>query len=76
MRLPTLRSNAAATVVPSRDGGVELIVNQQHFQRVVVDGICRAKVSIDIMTADLKAMLVPDPRTRRSDKLQSTAQSD
>jgi len=38
---------------------VELVVDAEHFQTVVLDGICRAKVSIDIMTADFKAMLVP-----------------
>jgi phosphatidylserine/phosphatidylglycerophosphate/cardiolipin synthase-like enzyme len=46
-------------------GDVELVVNEQHFSRIVVDGICRAEVSVDIMTADLKAMLVPDG-TRRA----------
>jgi phosphatidylserine/phosphatidylglycerophosphate/cardiolipin synthase-like enzyme len=40
-------------------GEVELIVDQQHLSRVAIDGILRAQVSIDIATADLKAMLVP-----------------
>src|SRR3954447_5414342 len=47
-------------------GEVELIINEQHFQKVVLQGICKAQVSIDIMTADLKAMLVPDRVTRRA----------
>jgi phosphatidylserine/phosphatidylglycerophosphate/cardiolipin synthase-like enzyme len=38
---------------------MELVCGAEHFQRVVVDGICAAKVSVDIMTADFKAMLVP-----------------
>ena len=40
-------------------GEVELVVDQQHFQRIVRDGILRAKVSLDISTADFKAMLIP-----------------
>ncbi|MGC4031494.1 MAG: phospholipase D family protein [Tepidisphaeraceae bacterium] len=38
---------------------MELIVDEDHFRRIVVEGICAAKVSVDIMTADFKAMLVP-----------------
>jgi phosphatidylserine/phosphatidylglycerophosphate/cardiolipin synthase-like enzyme len=40
-------------------GAVELVNGAQHFTRVVRDGILKAKVSIDIATADFKAMLVP-----------------
>lgn len=47
-------------------GPAELIVDQQHLQRVVVDGMLRAEVSLDIMTADFKAMLVPTPGSRYS----------
>jgi phosphatidylserine/phosphatidylglycerophosphate/cardiolipin synthase-like enzyme len=54
LRLPV----ASARSTPAR-GDVELIAGPAHFHRVVRDGICRAKVSIDIMTADFKAMLVP-----------------
>ena len=42
------------------DGDMELISGVDHFRDVVVDGICAAKVSVDVMTADFKAMLVPD----------------
>jgi len=42
-------------------GKVELLVNAEHLQRVVRQGILQAKVSIDIATADFKAMLIPDP---------------
>lgn len=42
-------------------GECELILNEQHFQAVVLDGMLKARVSLDIATADFKAMLVPDP---------------
>ena len=41
-------------------GSVELVVNAEHLSRVVYDGVLSAKVSIDIATADLKAVLVPE----------------
>jgi phosphatidylserine/phosphatidylglycerophosphate/cardiolipin synthase-like enzyme len=53
LSLPTLASARRTT------GGVELILDAQHHQRVVVDGILRASVSLDIATADFKAMLIP-----------------
>ena len=37
----------------------DLIVDAEHFQRVVLGGIARAEVSVDISTADFKAMLTP-----------------
>jgi phosphatidylserine/phosphatidylglycerophosphate/cardiolipin synthase-like enzyme len=40
-------------------GQVELIANEEHLQRVVIDGMLKASVSLDIATADFKAMLVP-----------------
>jgi phosphatidylserine/phosphatidylglycerophosphate/cardiolipin synthase-like enzyme len=43
-----------------------LISGAEHFQRIVLEGICKAHVSIDIMTADFKAMLVPDGLSRRA----------
>lgn len=43
-------------------GQVQLVVDEQHFRRVVLDGILSARVSLDIMTADFKAMLVPQGR--------------
>ena len=53
---------------PNASGGdvtalvqAELVVKQEHLQRVVIDGMLRAEVSLDIMTADFKAMLVPTP---------------
>ncbi|MGE5609018.1 MAG: phospholipase D family protein [Bacillota bacterium] len=47
-------------------GQVELVANEEHFQKVVLEGMLRAKVSLDIMTADFKAMLVPEEGRRRA----------
>lgn len=58
-----LARKAAAVAVPAAErprGQVELVVDAEHFQRVVLDGILSARVGVDIMTADFKAMLVPD----------------
>ena len=41
-------------------GQVELIIDSQHLYRIVHDGMMKAKVSLDIATADFKAMLVPE----------------
>jgi phosphatidylserine/phosphatidylglycerophosphate/cardiolipin synthase-like enzyme len=49
---PSVKSLAAR-------GEAELVVDGEHFQRIVLEGICTAKVSVDIATADFKAMLVP-----------------
>lgn len=38
---------------------VELVVDGEHFGRVVVNGILKATTSVDIATADFKAMVVP-----------------
>jgi phosphatidylserine/phosphatidylglycerophosphate/cardiolipin synthase-like enzyme len=45
---------------------VELVVDAAHLDRVVRRGIAKASVSLDIMTADFKAMLVPGPRGGRA----------
>lgn len=37
------------------------MVDAEHLRRVVVGGMLKATVSLDIMTADFKAMLVPTP---------------
>ncbi len=46
--------------LPARSGLAELLIDAEHFGRIVRDGILRATASVDIMTADFKAMLVPD----------------
>ena len=58
--------------MPTRtsSGETELVVDGAHFQRIVVEGICTAKVSVDIATADFKAMLVPaGGRGRRAESI-------
>jgi phosphatidylserine/phosphatidylglycerophosphate/cardiolipin synthase-like enzyme len=46
-------------------GSAELLADAEHFERIVRQGILRATTSIDILTADFKAMLVPDAGTGR-----------
>lgn len=43
---------------------VELVLNADHFTKIVKEGIAQAQVSIDLMTADFKAMLIPTGRGR------------
>lgn len=45
---------------------VDLVIDQDHLRRVVIEGILAACVSVDIATADFKAMLVPGGRGRQS----------
>jgi phosphatidylserine/phosphatidylglycerophosphate/cardiolipin synthase-like enzyme len=47
-------------------GEAELVVGSGHFRRIVREGILNARVSVDVMTADFKAMLVPEPGKRRA----------
>jgi phosphatidylserine/phosphatidylglycerophosphate/cardiolipin synthase-like enzyme len=55
---------------PAAAGNAELVVDAQHFQRIVREGICAAAVSVDISTADFKAMLVPrNDNSRRADSI-------
>ena len=49
---------------PPRRGEAELVVDGEHFTRIVRDGILKAQVSVDILTADFKAMLVPSAGKR------------
>lgn len=57
----TKRLPLPVTQRPASVGAAQLVADAEHFQRIVRDGILRAKTSIDIMTADFKAMLVPEP---------------
>jgi phosphatidylserine/phosphatidylglycerophosphate/cardiolipin synthase-like enzyme len=62
-------TNPSAPATPPT-GQVEFVIDAQHFQRIVLGGICTAKVSIDIATADFKAMLVPTGgRGRRAESI-------
>ena len=65
-RLPTLAARAGRTSRSASTGSAELVIDAEHFHRVVRTGICEAKTSLDIATADFKAMLVPQPGTRRA----------
>ena len=47
-------------------GQGELIIDSDHLRRVVIDGILKARISLDIATADFKAMLIPSARGRRA----------
>lgn len=47
-------------------GTCELVIDREHFRRVVLDGMLKATVSLDVMTADFKAMLIPVPGVRRA----------
>src|SRR5688572_14149526 len=58
-----VQKNSSAS---ARAGEVELVADEGHFKRVVIDGMLSAKVSIDIATADFKAMLVPRAGRRRA----------
>src|SRR4051812_44457742 len=64
MKLDQVRSAAGRNVAPAR-GDVELVIDEAHFRRVVLDGMLRAAVSLDIATADFKAMLIPKERGGR-----------
>lgn len=60
-----MRRRAAATPLMLLEGPasgeVELVADGEHLRRVVIEGMLRATVSLDIATADFKAMLVPVP---------------
>jgi phosphatidylserine/phosphatidylglycerophosphate/cardiolipin synthase-like enzyme len=52
---------SSIALAPNGTGGrVELIVDEAHFERVVLGGMLAAATSVDLATADLKAMLVPE----------------
>jgi phosphatidylserine/phosphatidylglycerophosphate/cardiolipin synthase-like enzyme len=65
MGLPVLQRDRITLRTPPQGAG-ELVVDAGHFQKIVVQGLLKAQVSIDVMTADFKAMLVPDPQTRHA----------
>jgi phosphatidylserine/phosphatidylglycerophosphate/cardiolipin synthase-like enzyme len=57
LRLPVKVHNSRDATA---HGQASLVVDGAHFQQIVRQGILRATVSIDVLTADFKAMLVPD----------------
>lgn len=58
-RLAVLSESVPVFSARAARGECELIVGVEHLERVVRGGMAKAKVSLDVMTADLKAMLVP-----------------
>lgn len=60
------RSLAPKSAAPFATGSAELVIDRDHFRRIVVDGMLAARISLDIMTADFKAMLIPAPGSRRA----------
>lgn len=54
---------------PAPTGQATLVADGGHLATVVRDGILTAKISIDIMTADFKAMLIPMPPSRRAQSI-------
>ena len=54
-----------ATLSPP-SGRCELVMNEQHLDAVVRRALKTVRVSLDIMTADLKAMLIPEGRGRNA----------
>jgi phosphatidylserine/phosphatidylglycerophosphate/cardiolipin synthase-like enzyme len=58
--------HALSQLTRSATGEARLVADGEHFSQVVRNGICAAKTSIDILTADFKAMLVPEVHTRRA----------
>jgi hypothetical protein len=58
-------STLPATVFAEK-GDPRLIIDSEHFRAIVQDGILKAKTSVDVMTADFKALLVPVGASRRA----------
>jgi phosphatidylserine/phosphatidylglycerophosphate/cardiolipin synthase-like enzyme len=57
---------ASRRPIAGATGAVELVADAEHFTRIVRQGILTAKTSLDIMTADFKAMLVPEGLSGRA----------
>src|SRR5436190_23762766 len=66
LRLPVWDKVQRNSAPAARASEVELVADEGHFQQVVIDGMLRAQVSLDIATADFKAMLVPRQGHRRA----------
>jgi phosphatidylserine/phosphatidylglycerophosphate/cardiolipin synthase-like enzyme len=57
--IPASSATAGVAGAPVPAGAVELVIDQEHFERVIRRGILEAKISLDIATADFKALLIP-----------------
>lgn len=69
--LPLTRNKDALFILPASlpAGEAQLIADGQHFTHVIKQGLMRAQVSVDILTADFKAMLVPIGTGRRASSI-------
>ena len=66
MRSSALKRHVLPVAAPAAAGACQLVVDGQHFGQIVLDGILSARTSLDIMTADFKAMLVPEKGRSRA----------
>jgi len=66
--MPSFLSEKPTALKSISSSDVELVIDANHFQKIVLEGICQAKVSVDISTADFKAMMVPQG-PRRADSI-------
>jgi phosphatidylserine/phosphatidylglycerophosphate/cardiolipin synthase-like enzyme len=72
---PRLTDYELETLAAQPAGTCDLIVNQQHYTRIVQGGIAKAAISLDILTADFKSMLVPlTSAGRKSNRARSIIQ--
>lgn len=65
---PPIKLNTKPLAPPVIRGQAELVLDRAHFVRVVQQGMLRAKFSLDIATADFKAMRIPVSQ-RRSESI-------
>ena len=66
MRSSALKRLSLTVATPAAAGSCQLVLDRQHFDQIVIDGILSARTSLDIMTADFKAMLVPEKGRSRA----------
>src|SRR3954465_187747 len=66
MRPSSLRVLDAYCLPPTAAGEAQVVLDADYHRRVVIDGMLKAKTSLDIATADFKAMLVPTATGRRA----------
>ena len=55
-----MNGDAPAIRPPAASGQAQLVTGPEHLRRVIQQGVLAARVSIDLATADLKAVMVPD----------------
>jgi phosphatidylserine/phosphatidylglycerophosphate/cardiolipin synthase-like enzyme len=56
---PRLTQYELETAAAQPNGPCDLVANRDHYTRIVQNGIAKAQISLDILTADFKSMLVP-----------------